>query len=110
MSALMGLSLSVLVSLVLSTALVVVLSRPLEAILAQLCPSADASRFWVAFTSVMLYIAPLLFAMFSSFDTVNDVTAVIRLTLVTTLVGASAALMVVGWNIANARPRVSVVQ
>jgi len=108
MSALMGLS---LVSLVLSTALVVVLSRPLEAILAQLCPSADASRFWVAFTSVMLYIAPLLFAMFfSSFDTVNDVTAVIRLTLVTTLVGASAALMVVGWNIANARPRVSVVQ
>ncbi len=106
MSALMGLLVAVAVSLLLSTVLVRVLSRPLESILAQLCPSADASRFWVAFTSVMLYIAPLLFAMFfSSFEPVQETAALLRSTLVTTLVGASAALIVVGYNIANAKPR-----
>jgi membrane-associated phospholipid phosphatase len=107
MNALMGLMLTVTVSLMLSTILVKVLSHPLQSILAQLCPSTDASRFWVAFTAVMLYIAPLLFAMFfSSFEPVQDVAALVRSTLVTTLVGASAALIVVGYNIANARPRV----
>ena len=106
MTALMALLLAIAVSVTLSTVLVAVLSRPLQSILAQLCPSADASRFWVAFTSVMLYIAPLLFAMFfSSFDSNTDVAWIMRSTLVTTLVGASAALMVVGYNIAKSRPR-----
>jgi len=102
----MALLLAIAVSVTLSTVLVAVLSRPLQSILAQLCASADASRFWVAFTSVMLYIAPLLFAMFfSPFESNTDVAWVMRSTLVTTLVGASAALMVVGYNIAKSRPR-----
>ena len=110
MSTVVALLVSIAVSLALSTVLVRVLARPLQSILAQLCPSADASRFWVAFTAVMLYIAPLLSAMFfTSLDSATDVARLVRSTLVTTLIGASAALLVVGWNIANARPRVQAV-
>jgi drug/metabolite transporter superfamily protein YnfA len=104
MTPLLSLSLSILLSLLLSTVLVRVLSLPLTSVLSQICPSADAGRFWVAFTAVMLYIAPLFFAVFwESLVTDADLAQVVRQTLVSALFGAFAALLVVGYKIAGAR-------
>jgi hypothetical protein len=96
-----------LLSLLLSTVLVRVLSTPLRSILKQICPTADAGQFWVAFTSVMLYVAPLFFAVFSQslIDGV-EIAQVVRQALVAALFGAFAALLVVGYKIASARPQV----
>jgi hypothetical protein len=104
MSSLLALGLAVLVSVTLSTVLVQVLWRPLQSVLQHLCPSADASRFWVAFTAVMLYVAPLLFATF--FPPLNsgvDLARVLRSTLMAALLGAFVSLLVVGYNIANSK-------
>jgi nitroreductase len=107
MTPLLFLCLSMLLSLLLSAVLVRVLSTPLRSILTELCPSADAGSFWVAFTTVMLYVAPLFFAVFS--QGLNDdaeIAQVVRQALVSALFGAFAALMVVGYKIANAPRRV----
>jgi hypothetical protein len=103
-----GLSLltTVAISLILSTILVNVLAVPLRRVLAALCSSGEASGFWVSFTSVMLYIAPLLFAVFTVRPGADlDVVSVARTTLVATLFGAFLALLVVGFKIADASPR-----
>jgi hypothetical protein len=34
--------------------------RPLRKVLNQLCPGSDATSFWMSFTTVMLYVTPLL--------------------------------------------------
>jgi hypothetical protein len=104
MSALMALVIAILVSITLSTILVRVLSQPLHQVLAQLCPTGEASRFWVAFTAVMLYVAPLLFVVyFPSLNDGADVATVVRATLAAALFGAFAALLVVGYKIAGAK-------
>jgi hypothetical protein len=49
----------------LTVALLVVkyLRRPLEAVLADLCGTADRARFWTAFSCVALLVMPLIFAL-----------------------------------------------
>lgn len=94
------------VSLALSTVLVGVLARPLNLILKQLCPATDASVFWLVFTGVMLYLTPLMFALLSlPSASPTEPAAVIRLALVAALFGAITALIVVGYQVANPRPR-----
>jgi hypothetical protein len=108
MSALMALMTTIVVSVTLSTILVRVLSQPLHQLLVQLCPTGEASRFWVAFTAVMLYVAPLLFAVyFPSLENGAQLASVMRATLEAALFGAFAALLVVGYKIASARPQVA---
>jgi hypothetical protein len=98
---------AVSISLVLSATLVWVLSRPLHKVLDALCASGEASQFWVSFTAVMLFIAPLLFVVLfppSEFAPL-DAVRVVRSTLVAALFGAVSALVVVGYKIARASPR-----
>jgi hypothetical protein len=106
MSAGMSLLMAIVISLCLSAILVYVLSTPLRRVLDALCTSGEASQFWVAFTAVMLFIAPLVFSIFAlSVDGGLDAVRVMRSTLLATLLGASTALLVVGFKIAGASPR-----
>jgi len=65
MSAGYSLLLAIVVSLGLSAIVVAVLSSPMKRLLATLCATGEASQFWVSFTSIMLFLAPLTFIMLS---------------------------------------------
>lgn len=104
MSQLYALALAVLISLTLSTVIVVVMIKPLRAVLQQLCPRSDGITFWMSFTTVMFYIAPLLFTLlFESTIIVPDLVNVVRTGLASSLLGSFAALLVVGYQISQAR-------
>lgn len=106
MSASFALIAAVAVSLALSTALVFILTRPLRLILAHLCTGADATQFWVAFTGVMLFLAPLLMTLLWLPTQALIATAdVLQGSLRSSVFGALAALLIVGWQISRARPR-----
>jgi hypothetical protein len=101
----MSLLLAVVVSLGLSAVLVYVLSAPLRQVLNSLCASGESSRFWVSFTAVMLFIAPLLFAVLALSPRADfSLAQVLRTTLISTLFGSTLALTVVGLRIASATP------
>jgi hypothetical protein len=106
MNAELGLTMTIVVSLGLSTMLVQVLKAPLRQVINVLCTSGEATQFWVSFTSVMLFISPLFFALFT-FDPAPRFPAawVLRSTLLATLFGASVALLVVGIKIASSSPK-----
>jgi hypothetical protein len=105
MSHLLALSIAVTVSLFLSTSISVVMMRPLRGVLNQLCPDSDATRFWLSFTTVMLCVTPLLFTLlFLGTVIVADVVSIVRTALAASLFGTFAALLVVGYQIARARP------
>jgi hypothetical protein len=96
----------VLVSLLVSTVLVLTLARPLRLVLGQLCPGSDAATFWVSFTATMLYLAPLLLALLFPTITASPVLfEVVRAALAAALTGAVGALLVVGYQVSQARPR-----
>jgi hypothetical protein len=89
-----------------STLLVRVLTRPLRQILAQLCPGHDGTVFWVAFSGVMLYVAPLMFALiFTRIPAEPIPVDILRSSLASSLTGAFAALLVIGYQISRPRPR-----
>ncbi len=94
-------------SLVISSALVVALAKPLRALLEHLCPGVNTASFWVAFTAVMLYITPLLFAAWTVDTSVFSVVRIVKAALSAELFGAFAALLVIGYQIAQARPGIS---
>lgn len=105
MNTLLALAIAGVVSLALSTAIVTVIMKPLRAILGQLCPGSDATGFWVSFTTVMLYVTPLMFTMlFEATVSVPELVNIVRTALAAGLFGAFAALLVVGYQIARARP------
>ena len=105
MSQLPALSIAVTVSLFLSTSISVVMMRPLRGVLNQLCPGGDATRFWMSFTTVMLYVTPLLFTLlFLGTLIAADVVNIVRTALAASLFGSFAALLVVGYQIARGRP------
>jgi hypothetical protein len=104
-SQLLSLSIAVAVSLFLSTFISTVLMKPLRGVLNQLCPGSDATRFWMSFTTVMLYVTPLLFTvLFLGPVIVTDMVNIVRTALAASLFGSFAALLVVGYQIARARP------
>ena len=109
MNAGLSLAMTMGVSLGLSAVLVRVLGTPLRQVINALCTSGESTQFWVSFTSVMLFIAPLFFALYTlSPDAGRDVVQVLRSTLLATLFGASAALLFVGLRIASATPKAGV--
>lgn len=106
MSAGYSLLLAIAVSLGLSAIVVAVLSSPMKRLLATLCTTGEASQFWVSFTSIMLFLAPLTFTMLSiSPRDYLEAAQVLRSTLLASLFGAGIALMVIGFKLADARPR-----
>ena len=105
MNTLSALAIAAAVSLALSTAICAVMKKPLRAILAQLCPGSDATGFWVSFTTVMLYVTPLMITMlFEATVSAPELVNIVRTALAAGLFGAFAALLVVGYHIARARP------
>jgi hypothetical protein len=99
-----ALALAIVVSLSFSTIVTVVITGPLRAILRQLCVEGNASAFWVSFTSIMLYITPLLFAVQFANVHSSSVVETVQTALSSSLFAGSAALLVVGFQIARARP------
>jgi hypothetical protein len=104
-SQLLALSISVTVSLFLSTFISVAMMKPLRGVLSQLCPGGDATRFWMSFTTVMLYVTPLLFTLlFLGTVIAADLVSIVRTALAAAIFGSFASLLVVGYQIARARP------
>ena len=107
MNQLLALSIAISVSLVLSTIIAVVMTEPLRGVLKQLCLDGNASAFWIPFTTVMFYVAPLLFTtLFEGTVVPPDPVNVVRTALASSLFGSFAALLVVGYQISRARPPV----
>ena len=107
MNPLAALALAISVSLMVSTIVSVVMTGPLRVVLRQLCIDNNATGFWIPFTTMMFYVTPLLFTLlFESTLLVPDLVGSLRTALASSLFGEFAALLVVGYQIARARPRV----
>lgn len=103
MTTLTSLIVAIVTSLAVSTVVLLVILKPLGRVLSLFCRSAEATPFWTAFTLLMLYAVPLLFALWWTPLFVDDVSAV-RGALAATLFGVIGGLVVVGLKIANAKP------
>jgi hypothetical protein len=105
MEPLSAVGVAIIVSLTFSTVVTMVMTEPLRAVLRQLCLSNNASAFWIPFTTVMLYVTPLLITTLFE-HTVIEPTLVntLRTALASSLFGGFAALLVVGYQISRARP------
>jgi hypothetical protein len=100
-----ALALAISVSLIVSTAVTDVMTEPLRIVLEQLCLDSNSTAFWIPFTTVMFYITPLLSTLlFESAVLVPDLGNTLRTALAASLFGSFAALLVVGYQIARARP------
>ena len=102
MSQLVPLVTAIAVSLALSSAILLAIAGPLRRVLALLCKDGESTPFWVAFTAVMLYIAPLFFAVFWTPIFQTDLVLAFRSALVSALFGAFAGMLVIGYKIAGA--------
>ncbi|HEY7741061.1 MAG TPA: hypothetical protein VIB01_10660 [Steroidobacteraceae bacterium] len=102
MNPLVPLATAITVSLVLSSAILFAITRPLRRVLARLCRDGESTSFWVAFTAVMLYIAPLFFAVFWTPIYLTEPVPAFRTALVSALFGAFAGMLVIGYKIAGA--------
>jgi hypothetical protein len=102
-----ALALAITVSLILSTIVAVVMTEPLRGVLKQLCLDTNSTAFWIPFTTMMFYVTPLLFTMlFEGTVVPPDLVNIVRTALASSLFGAFAALLVVGYQISRARPSV----
>src|SRR5271154_2895834 len=105
MNQLSALALAVIVSLTVSTIVTLVMTKPLRGVLKQLCLDSNGAAFWIPFTTVMLYVTPLLFAtLFQGTVAAWDFATTLRTSLASSLFGSFAALLVVGYQIARAGP------
>jgi hypothetical protein len=105
MDPLSALILAISVSVIISSIVTVVMTEPLRIVLRQLCLDNNSTAFWIPFTTVMFFVTPLLFTMmFESAVIVPDLVLTLRTALAASLFGCFAALLVVGYQIARARP------
>jgi hypothetical protein len=108
MNPLLALALAISVSLTISGIVTVAMTEPLRIVLRQLCLDSHSTAFWIPFTTVMFFVTPLLFTMvFESAVIVPDLVLTLRTALAASLFGCFAALLVVGYQIARARPAAS---
>lgn len=98
------LGLAIVVSLTFSTIVAVAIKEPLRRVLRQLCLDGSGSDFWISFTTMMLYITPLLFSLLFANLLLSDLVNTLRTALASSLSGGFAALLVVGYEISRARP------
>jgi len=94
---------AVIVSLLVSTAILLTIVKPLRQIMAQLCKSGEATPFWVSFTIVMLYAAPLFSAVLWTPIFRTSMVYALRSALIAALFGAIVGMLIVGYKLANAR-------
>jgi hypothetical protein len=94
---------AIAVSLLVSTAFLLTIVKPLRQILAMLCKSGEATPFWVSFTIVMLYAAPLFSAVVWTPIFRTSMVFALRSALIAALFGAIVGMLIVGSKLANAR-------
>lgn len=84
-----------------------VLTRPLRRLLLELCGTAERARFWVAYSDVMIFLAPLVFivAFGKSGDPGVPSVAFYRAAIGSTLLGLFVALAFVGLQLTRLLPR-----
>jgi hypothetical protein len=108
MTSAITLAIALAVSLILSTIMVSVLLKPLRLVLATLCERGEGVPFWAAFTSLMLYLAPLFVTVVRQGGVhveAQEAAEIVRMSLSTAVLGAFLALLPIGWKIATSRPR-----
>jgi hypothetical protein len=94
---------AIAVSLLVSTVILLTIVKPLRQILAMLCKSGEATPFWVSFTIVMLYAAPLFSAVLWTPIFKTTMVFALRSALIAALFGAIVGMLIVGSKLANAR-------
>lgn len=105
MSPLNALALAISISLIISTIVTLIMTEPLRVVLRQLCLDSNSTAFWIPFTTVMFYVTPMLFTLlFESTIVWPELGNTLRTALAAALFGSFAALLVVGYQIARARP------
>lgn len=94
-------TLEIVISISLSTIVVSLLSTPLRNALEDLCPTARQAEFWVAYTRIMLFLAPLMFVMLvdsmthSRQNLVDDM----QVSIIAILSGMILGMLIVGMNV-----------
>ena len=98
---------AILMSLLVSTAVVGAISQPLARALNHICKAEGDIRFWSAFTAVMLFVAPLMLTMLWYWPGREPfaIVTVLRTSLGLALFGSFIGMIIVGYNIAKARPK-----
>jgi hypothetical protein len=94
---------AIAVSLLLSTVILRSITNPLRRVLALLCKDGESTPFWTSFTGVMLYIAPLFFAVLWTPIYHTDLVYSLRIALIASLFGAFAGMAIVGYRIGTSR-------
>ncbi len=77
--------------------------RPLRILLGEICGTEERSRFWAVWSTVMLFVAPLLLVSMQAIDT--DPSGLIRGTVAWALVGILLALLGMGYAVWSRSPR-----
>jgi hypothetical protein len=103
MSHIQGFLLAAGISIAISSVVFGVMLRPLQSILSRICSTQTGTGFWVAFTGVMLYLAPLLITLIGfDIDGRSTVLEVVRRAAIGSLAMAIAALLVMARRISRA--------
>lgn len=100
----------VAISAGMSTAVLTLLSTPLRNALEDLCPTAKQADFWVAYTRIMLFLAPLMLVMLVDSLTVNQDNIIdnIQISLVAALAGMLLGMMIVGRKVFTPGTKVAI--
>jgi hypothetical protein len=95
------------VSVFLSTLVVAFLGRPLRRLLIDACGAAERANFWVVYSDVMIFIAPLVATVVfgKSGDLLTLTLAFYKAALGSALAGIFVALAAVGLQVARILPR-----
>lgn len=101
------------ISLAVSGFVIVSLSLPMQKLLEDICGTETRARFWVAYTKVMLVLAPLLTVFFlGSYGTLTDTHnfAFIKITLGFVLSALFISLLFIGAKIMGTIPKATQLQ
>ena len=93
---------AVVTSLCVSTIVLVIIMRPLRRVIASFCRNPEAAPFWTHFTVLMLYAAPLLFALWWT-PVYPDMISMMRGALAATLFGVIGGLSIIGLKVASTK-------
>jgi hypothetical protein len=101
MNSLQALGICVGISSISSFALLLAISQPLSDFIAKICPDRESIGFWLRFTIVMLFLAPLFFTVSfglppASLLNALEIGELIQRAVTSTLIGAFFAMMGMG--------------
>ena len=106
MNSLQALGICLITSFVTISILFAAISRPLSAFIESLCPGQESVRFWLRFTIVMLFLAPLFFTVTFGLPHGRaipslEVGQIVQRAVTATLIGAFLAMISTGMWISS---------